>query len=72
MYMTKEETMNLGGGTKIGESMYDVLKKGLNKCKKKGNTGSSCLNMLCCTVRPAGQITGDSAGQNSLESSIVR
>lgn len=52
--------------------MYDVLKEVLNKCKRKGNTGSSSVNMLCHTVRPAGQLTGDRAAQNNLESSRVR
>lgn len=59
-------------GTKVGVSLYGVLKEALNKCKKKGNTGSHYVNMLYCTIRPAGQITGDSPTQNNEESSIIR
>lgn len=61
-----------GGGAKVGVSMYAILKEVLNKCKRKGNTGSSSVNMLCRTVRPAGQLTGDGATQNHLQSNIVR
>lgn len=53
-------------------AVYAVLKEVLNKCKRKGNTGTSSVNMLCRTDRPAGQLTGDGAAQNNLESSIVR